>query len=70
MKWWLIKEKKVYRNNAISTGQDKNISTGNNTRALSFNSFFDVLNVPEVSHTKAPVHFLLRQGLSCRVQKQ
>lgn len=59
-----------YRNNAISGRENKDISTGNNTRALSLNSFFDGLNVSEVPQPKAPVCLLLRQTPSCWGQQQ
>ncbi|KAF7840627.1 uncharacterized protein G2W53_002925 [Senna tora] len=60
----------TYRNNAISSREDKDISTGNNTRTLPLHSFFDGLNVPEVPQPKASISLLLRQAPSSRVQKQ
>lgn len=59
-----------YRNNAISGRENEYISTGNNSRALPFHSFFDGLNVPEIPQTEASVCLLLRQGPSCGVQQQ
>ena len=42
-----------YRNNVISGRENEDISTGNNFWAFSFQSFFDGLNVPEISQPKA-----------------
>jgi len=59
-----------YRNNAISGRENEYISTGNNSWALPFHSFFDCLNVPEIPQTKASVCLLFRQAPSCGVQQQ
>ena len=66
---WVL-ELRNYRNNAISSRENKNVSTGNNSRTLSLYSFFDGLNVSEVPQTKASVCLLLRQGPSSGIQKQ
>jgi hypothetical protein len=59
------KKRKLYRNNAFSSRKNKDIRTRNNSRTLSFNSFFDGINVPKIPQTKASVMFLLRQASSC-----
>lgn len=65
-----LEKQRTHRDDAISGGKHENISAGDDARALSLQSFFDVLDVPEIPHPEAPVCFLLRHHPPRRVQQQ
>ncbi|KRY06099.1 hypothetical protein T12_4833 [Trichinella patagoniensis] len=63
-------ERPTNRNDAISGGEDQYISAGNDARTLPLHCILNFFQISEIPHAEAPVRLLLRQRLSCGVQKQ